>query len=269
MDPSTKYSNPTRPGQGIRTESSTSKDLAHDTSNNELSFCEVAVEDDDAPPLSTNGSKSKDFSQGVMRRLSRHGTRKAKPEVPPKPRRSRPSLSLCQILNRRCPRAAQEEIDNIELYAAPATAGIKNPPMLSSYAPRPALRPRANTDGAATMLKPTKSITVGQARLAYAKSVSRNKRTSGAAPNGTSTSATRPDTTTPPAYRRTANASSDTINQEDVLSMNNPRQSTASRRKSRQVPEGWGTSSDILETSKVISLHRISNFNCLHFAVHM
>ena len=71
---------------------------------------------------------------------------------------------------------AQTELDNIPLYAAPPEAGIKNAPMLSSYPPRAPLRPRSLTDAGPTVQR---SITVKEARLAYAKSLSRPAGTGG------------------------------------------------------------------------------------------
>lgn len=207
---------------------------------------------------------SKEPGHGLMRKLSRKETRAARqPDpAPPKPGEALP----CPEDLHRCYKeltessflffAAQSEIDKIRLYAAPDSAGVKNAPMLSSFPPRAPLRPRANTDAKDQPHEPqVPSMTVGDARLAYTKSLSRNNhRHRGGRPANSSNVA-------PPPYRKEGETLRPAVADEDVLSMRSARSRGSSTingtRRSRAVPEGWATGESLLETQVCLFLLRI------------
>jgi hypothetical protein len=92
-------------------------------------------------------------------------------------------------------------------------------------------------------LKPTPSITVGAARLAYAKSISRQQRTGHPAVPSVEKTYAKDDLSTLPKGRSRNSSASSSITEEH-LSI--PARS-AKPRRSRQVPEGWQPANAFVE----------------------
>lgn len=107
--------------------------------------------------------------------------------------------------------------------------------MLSSYAPRPPLRTRANTTDNVLTLQ--RSITVREARLAYAKSL-KDKRRAKESPASTVGST---------AGDRLSKPSRDTLSPEDGLQMKG--RSRRSRPPSNV--EGWATATEIIGAARL------------------
>lgn len=106
--------------------------------------------------------------------------------------------------------------------------------MLSSYAPRPPLRTRANTTDNVLTLQ--RSITVREARLAYAKSLKDKRRTNH------SNNATPASTVASTAGDRMHKPSRDTLSPEDGLQM----KGRSRRSRPASNVEGWATATEII-----------------------
>lgn len=216
--------------------------------------------------MNVGGGTSGGFGAGIARRLSRKTTTRTRRDEDPG--YTMPSVFSFLVLVDSINHSScvyipgQAELDQIPLYAAPPEAKVPNAPMLSSYAPRPALRPRAMTaDGSilpgSSTLKPQPSITVGQARLAYAKSLSRQRPTPNSQPmpsSNTVNSVSSSASTINPSHSSNSNGGShgyrrsrvsSTDSQEEHLQMNAGNR--RSGRRSRAVPEGWAKADGLLQ----------------------
>jgi len=182
----------------------------------------VDVEEARSQPPQAGTSPSKEgWASGIVRRMSRKNTAPTR-----RVRRSSADSPAMRLPTR-------EELDNIPLYAAPPAAQVPNAPMLSSYAPRPPLLSRANTTDNVLTLQ--RSITVREARLAYAKSL-KDKRRQPITPAASVGSANG---------ERLMRQSRETLNlDEGQLAMK------TKARRSKHNPEGWAPASEVLSEEK-------------------
>lgn len=172
------------------------------------------------PVHRTSEPEKTSWAADIVRRVSRRRTTNAPRHKPENDMASYRTMMLQSRISRIDLRATPEVAD-IRLYAAPASANVPDAPALSSYAPRPPLRPRAQSDTsvseapAATVVR---SNTVAEAAAEYR---ARRSKTTG------SKSSSQPVRKSMPS---------------------SPDGSIASRRASRRprvVPEGWSTREDV------------------------